>query len=284
MQIDVRRSGVLGCSSCQQPGGLEAGRQRRQSPREATEHGVTPGCRDGEDRTNPPGQWSSEMGEGARAWRDGWCSRAAQADGPGRGRDTSLPSLLLFQVSLDCVGAKLVNSPNTILKISLQRLPVVQVSHGWEQEKMQDLRARRVEDLKTGRPGSRMDGRPRSRRNGGPGLRKNGGPGNRRDGGPGHWEMPKNPTGFSGGSRFTAQLHWPLSGLLSGILLVLISMGEARSQCQPLPKSSHCHPILPLLQGSSQPILLLPPWGRIWMLCLFLIYAKLKKKYIFFNY
>lgn len=30
--------------------------------------------------------------------------------------------------------------------------------------------------------------------------------------------------------------------------------------------------------------LLPPPWGRTWMLCLFLIYAKLKKKYIFFNY
>lgn len=33
-----------------------------------------------------------------------------------------------------------------------------------------------------------------------------------------------------------------------------------------------------------QPTLLLSPWGRIWMLCLFLIYAKPKKKYIFFNY
>lgn len=159
---------------------------------------------------------------------------------------------------------------------SLQGLPVAQVSHGWEQEEMQDLRARRVEDLRAGRAGSRMDG--------GPGSRRNGGPGNRRDGGPGHWKMPKTPSGFPGGSKFTAQLHWPLSGLLSKSLLELTSMGEARRQCQPLPKSPHCHPNLPLFQGSSQPLLLLPPWGRIWMPCLFLIYAKLKKKYIFFNY
>jgi len=33
-----------------------------------------------------------------------------------------------------------------------------------------------------------------------------------------------------------------------------------------------------------QPTRLLSPWGRIWMPCLFLIYAKPKKKYIFFNY
>lgn len=61
-------------------------------------------------------------------------------------------------------------------KMSPQRVPVAQVSHGWGQK---------------------------------------GGSGSRRDGGPGHWELPKNTSGFPCSNGLTAQLHWLLLGLIS---------------------------------------------------------------------
>lgn len=58
--------------------------------------------------------WTRMLRDGRRNQWHGGMVGAPDLLRPSRGRAMSLPFLLLFQVFLDCVGARPVNSPNTI--------------------------------------------------------------------------------------------------------------------------------------------------------------------------
>lgn len=143
-----RRSGVWGFSSCEHPGGLEERRECREGRRETAEHWITPGSRDGEDRSFSVAKasWTRILRDGRRnQWHGGMVDapdllRAWQRQANVLAIPPPFPG---FPGLSGCQAGEFPQHHSSNPKMSLQGLPVAQVSHGWEQEEMQDLRGRR---------------------------------------------------------------------------------------------------------------------------------------------